>query len=112
MKKISRIVMACVIAASSLMLASVAAAQEKGGAAGSKGTITDMNSYRCKDIMRMSGDDDRGIPIALMHGYFLGKKGATSFDPDVLAKVTDDFTDYCLDHPDVKALEAFAKVYK
>jgi hypothetical protein len=111
MKKMSRIVMACVIATSSLTLASAAAAQEKGNAAESKGNVTDMNSYRCKDIMRMSGDD-RGIAVAILHGYFLGKKGATSYDPDVLAKVTDDFTEYCLDNPNVKALEAFAKVYK
>ncbi len=112
MKKMSHIVLACVIATSSLTLASAAAAQDKGSTAKSKGNVNkDLNGFRCKDIMRMNGDE-RGIAMAMLHGYFLGKRGTTSYDPDVLAKVTDDFTDYCLDNPNVKAPEAFAKVYK
>ncbi|MES2534801.1 MAG: HdeA/HdeB family chaperone [Pseudomonadota bacterium] len=111
MNKMVRIVMACMIATSSLTLASDAASQEKGNAAKSKGSVTDMNSYRCKDIMLKSGEE-RAIALGILHGYFLGKKNATSFDRDFLSKVTDDFMDYCLDNPSVKALEAFAKVYK
>jgi hypothetical protein len=111
MKNMYRIMMVSVIATSSLTLGSDAASQVRGNAAKSEGSITNMNSYRCKDVMRMTGEE-RLITLGILHGYFLGKKNATSFDRDLLSKVTDDFMDYCLDNPNVKALEAFAKVYK
>lgn len=73
--------------------------------------IVDMNSYLCKDIMRMSGEE-RSIALGVLHGYELGKKGAVSYDPNKLGNVTDEFIEYCLDHPDDKALATFEKLAK
>ena len=69
----------------------------------------DLNSYRCKDIMRLSGED-REVALALVHGYRLGKKGTTQYQTEVLAEITDKFIDYCLDHPQEGALKSFEKI--
>ena len=71
----------------------------------------DLSSYACKDVMRLSGAE-RDIALALLHGYRLGKKDTTQFETGALARATDSFLDYCLDHPDENALAAFAKVAK
>jgi hypothetical protein len=73
--------------------------------------IIKMNELLCKDIMRYSGDD-RLAALAILHGYYLGKKGATEYVMGSLARVSDDFTEYCLDRPSAKALESFAKFVK
>jgi len=39
----------------------------------------------------------------------LGKKGTTQYEVDALAQVTDQFIDYCLDHPAAHALQSFEK---
>lgn len=69
---------------------------------------TDLNELLCKDIMRMSGED-RSIALAALHGFALGKKGQTEFVVSDLTRISDEYTEYCLDHPQEKALEAFAK---
>jgi hypothetical protein len=71
----------------------------------------DLKDFRCKDVMILSGED-REIAIALAHGYMLGKKNTTRYVPEVLAKATDNFIDYCLDHPADNALEVFEKFTK
>ena len=106
-----RFVAAFVIATSSLALGSGAAAQEKSQADDSMAKVTDLNSFLCKDVMRMSGDE-RIISLSLLNGYFLGKKATTRFVPGSMGKASDDFTEYCLDHPEAKALDAFAKFAK
>ena len=116
MNNISRIVAAFVIATSSLAIASGAAAQDKSKAADSKAKATEgkaieLSSFLCKDIMRLSGDD-RLIALGVLQGYFLGKKGATSYVSGSMAKASDDFTDYCLDNPQTKALDAMARFAK
>jgi hypothetical protein len=68
-----------------------------------------MNNFVCKDIMRLSGED-RVVALSLLHGYRLGKKNATQYDPEALGRITDKFIDYCLDHPDEKALATFEKI--
>ena len=73
--------------------------------------VVDMNSYLCKDIMRMSGEE-RGLALGVMHGYALGKKGATSFKSDDANALSNDFIEYCLDNPSAKALESFEKLTK
>lgn len=55
---------------------------------------------------------DRDIALALMHGYMLGKKNKTQYVIEELGETTDNFLDYCLDHPTENALQAFEKVYK
>jgi hypothetical protein len=71
----------------------------------------DLGAFSCKDTMRLSGED-REIALALAHGYVLGKKGTTQYDVEVLAQITDQFIDYCLDHPTENALESFEKLAK
>ena len=64
----------------------------------------DLKDKKCKDIMILSGED-REIAIALAHGYRLGKKNTTQYVPEVLGEATDNFMDYCLDHPGDNALD-------
>lgn len=70
-----------------------------------------LNSYLCKDVMRLPGED-RTAAIAAFHGYMLGKKGVVTFVVDDLNKVSNAFIEYCLDNPHDKALEAFEKLAK
>ena len=72
---------------------------------------TDLKSYACKDIMRLSGTE-RDISLALAHGYVLGKKNQTQFVTEELAAISDNFVEYCLDHPTENALQAFEKLAK
>ena len=71
--------------------------------------LKDMNKSLCKDVMRHSGEN-RVIGLALLHGYRLGKKNMTQYDPKVLGQISDKFMEYCLDHPSEKALTAFEKI--
>lgn len=71
----------------------------------------DLKNNLCKDVMRLSGED-REIALALAHGYVLGKKGTTKYEIDRLAGITDKFVDYCLDHPNENALDAFERLAK
>jgi len=78
------------------------------GATDTADTKRDFGTLSCKDVMRLSGSD-RDISLAFAHGFMLGKKGTTEYDVDALAKVTDQFIDYCLDHPAENALQSFEK---
>ncbi len=69
----------------------------------------DLSTPLCKDVMRMSGQD-REVAVALAHGYVLGKKGTTQYVIQTLAQITDQFFDYCLDHPTENALQSFEKI--
>jgi hypothetical protein len=71
----------------------------------------DLKDFQCRDVMILSGED-REIAIAFAHGYMLGKKNTTRYVPEVLAVATDNFMDYCLDHPADNALESFEKFTK
>jgi len=79
------------------------------GAAEPADTKRDFGTLSCKQVMRLSGED-RDIAIAFAHGYVLGKKGTTQYDVDALARVTDQFIDYCLDHPGENAMQSFEKL--
>ncbi len=70
-----------------------------------------VDQYTCKEIMRESGSS-REVSIAFIHGYLLGKTGATKFNIDDLLKQTDAFVDRCLDSPTEKAIDAMMKVKK
>ena len=71
--------------------------------------MKDMTNSLCKDVMRYSGED-RVIALAILHGYRLGKKNTTQYDPQALGQLSDKFMEYCLDHPSEKALAAFEKI--
>jgi len=68
-----------------------------------------IDEYTCKEVMRDSGEA-RDIEIAFIHGYLLGKAGATKFDLETLEKQTDAFINRCLDNPTEKSLDAMMKV--
>ena len=111
MKNLTSVAAMIAVLASSTCLAPTALAQDKARSPSAEPRTEDLSAYLCKDVMRMTGED-RYIAIGALHGYFLGKKGATVFVPSALSKVTDDFTEYCLDHPSEKALQAFARFIK
>ena len=73
--------------------------------------VVKINEVLCKDITRFSGED-RVIALGVLHGYYLGKKGATQYATNTLARASDEFIEYCLDNPRAKALEAFGKFAK
>ena len=81
------------------------------GFAESSTLVDDLSAYKCRDVMRMSGDA-RDIALAVLHGYTLGKKGVVRYAPADLSKVTNEFIEHCLDHPSDNAMEAFAKIAK
>jgi hypothetical protein len=68
-----------------------------------------IDEVSCKDIMRTSGED-RVIALALLHGYLLGKRGSTTIDAIVMGQVSDQFIEYCLDHPADPALSSFEAI--
>ena len=70
-----------------------------------------IEQYLCKDVMRDSGTN-RDVAIAFLHGFLLGKSGSSKFKLDDLHKQTDDFTEFCLSHPNDKAVDAMAKLKK
>ena len=90
-----------------LTLSGVSFAEDKGDSKGPR----DVNNYLCKDIMQLTGGD-REIAIAFIHGYFVGKKGATKFNTAKLGEATDKFMDSCLDHPKDKAFSVMGKLVK
>lgn len=100
----SRTLIAVTVAVSALTLGANAFAKDEPKS-------TDLSTFLCKDVMRLSGED-RAIAIALLHGFVLGKKGTTTYVSDSLGKVSDDFTEYCLDNPASKAIESFTKIAK
>jgi hypothetical protein len=68
-----------------------------------------IEQYACKDILRESGSN-RDVAIAFLHGFLLGKSGATKFNLETLKKQTDAFLDHCLENPHDKAVDVMMKV--
>ena len=101
---------AAAVAAALVLVAGHGAAQTPTAAAKSD-QADDLDRYLCKDVMRMSGDD-RVIATSVLHGYTLGRKGATKYVPAELGRITDTFLEHCLNNPNDKALQAFGKFAK
>lgn len=70
-----------------------------------------IEQYSCKDVMR-EGAGGREVAIAFLHGYLLGKSGASKFNVATLEKQTDSFIEYCLDNPAAKAEAAMVQSKK
>ena len=83
----------------------------QGPANAAEGGVVDITHYLCKDIMRMS-DEERAVAMGVLHGHRLGKKGVTTFVSEDLAKVSNDFVEYCLDNPGEQAMASFEKLAK
>ena len=105
----NRSLMSAGAVAAGLLLAGQGAAQTQAAPSDPSARTVSLDSFLCKDVMRMSGDD-RLIATALLHGYLLGKKGTIKYVPAELGKVTDSFTEHCLSNPNDNALEAFTKL--
>ena len=80
-----------------------------GPAAAQDNEMRAIEQYTCKDIMREQGSN-RGVAIAFLHGFLLGKSGTSTFKLDVLHKRTTEFIDACLDNPAEKAVEVLSKI--
>jgi hypothetical protein len=68
-----------------------------------------VEQYTCKDIMRESGRN-RDVAIAFLHGYLIGKSGASRFNLDTLKNQSDAFIEQCLDNPNAKAQDVMMKI--
>ena len=115
MSRMTPTILFAAIAAASLMAGPGVQAAERDTEAHKKvvdaSGVIKMNQLLCKDIVRFTGQD-RVIALSILHGYYLGKKGATEFVDGTLAQTADDFIEYCLDHPNAKMLETFGKFAK
>lgn len=115
MPNMTRTMLSAAITATALMLALGGQAADHAAEARKKvedaSGVVKMNDVVCKDIVRFSGED-RVIALGVLHGYYLGKKGATEYVTSRLSKASDDFIEYCLEHPGDKALETFGKFVK
>ena len=110
--RIRSLMSAAAVAAALLLVAEHGATQPAKTDRPVKSDKTDyLDSFLCKDIMRMSGDD-RIIATSVLHGYTLGKKGTTKYVSAELSKITDSFVEHCLNNPNDKALQAFTKLAK
>jgi len=64
----------------------------------------DVEKIECGDVMILSGID-RDTTLAFMHGYIVGKDGATSADAAKMANSTDGFLAQCIENPNANAIE-------
>jgi hypothetical protein len=48
----------------------------------------------------------------MVNQILLGKKGTTAFDTQQMVEATDQFIEFCLDHPGAKAPDAMSKFMK
>src|SRR5215469_2835588 len=94
------------IAALVLILGSVCGIAPASSQASSEREI---ERFTCKDVMR-EPNTSREVAIAFLHGYLLGKSGASRFDVDLLKAQTDAFIDQCLDHPGDKAVDVMTRL--
>jgi HdeA/HdeB family protein len=76
-------------------------------------TATDrtVELFTCKDVMR-EPNTSREVAIAFLHGWLLGKSGASKFNVEVLEKQTSAFIEECLDNPQSKAADVMGKLKK
>ena len=70
-----------------------------------------VEQYSCKDVMRESGPN-RDVAIAFLHGFLLGKSGASKFNVDDLHKQSDQFIEACLEKPSDKAIDVMSTAKK
>ncbi len=73
--------------------------------------MKNINDFKCKDILRTSGED-RDIAVGFLHGYLLGKSGKDTFSKETLMKATDNFIEACLDNTSAVAVKTLHKQLK
>lgn len=72
-------------------------------------TEVTIDRYSCRELLRESGTD-RDVAVSFIHGYILGKAGATKLNIETVRKHTNQFIERCLDNPQAGALETMIKV--
>jgi hypothetical protein len=88
------------------LIASLAVASAFGSAVAQN--AISIEGYSCREILREAGPE-RDIAVAFLHGYILGKAGATQLDIEGLRKQTKVFIERCLDDPQASALQSMLK---
>ena len=104
MKKFSRLVLFSAIATVSLGVP--AWSQTEPETAESSEDIVDLQTMTCREILKSEGED-RANTLIFMHGYINGKKGQTTINAPVLADVTNQIFDTCIDNPEQTLLSVF-----
>ena len=66
----------------------------------------DLATVDCRTLLQMP-EDEREYTMILYHGYITGRNNETTVDGNVLAEVTDQVIDYCIDNPDNTLLSGF-----
>ena len=68
--------------------------------------LVDLQTMTCREILKSEGED-RANTLIFMHGYINGTKGETTVNPPILADVTNQILDTCIDNPDRELLSVF-----
>ena len=71
---------------------------------------TDIGDATCREVLTLSGEE-KDFVIVFLHGYVLGTTGATSYNTDALADITDAFLNSCIDRPEESALTVLESEY-
>ena len=104
MKRFSWILLFSAIAASSL--STPGWTQTEPEAAGTSEDILELQTMTCREVLKSDGEDRDNLMI-FMHGYFSGKQGGTTIDAPVLADVTNQILDTCIDSPNQTLISVF-----
>lgn len=91
-----------------ILMAALCAA---GPAAAQTNTDRAVELFTCKDVMR-EPNTSRDVAIAFLHGFLLGKSGASKFNVEALEKQTNAFIEQCLDDPKGNAVDVMARIKK
>lgn len=68
--------------------------------------VIELQTMTCREVLKSDGEDRDNIMI-FMHGYISGKKGETTVDAPVLADVTSQILDTCIDNPNQTLFSVF-----
>ena len=70
------------------------------------GSIIDLTSMDCRELLQMSGEEEDNTLI-FMHGYMSGKNSDLTVNVPALSDVTEQVRGYCIDNPDATLLSTF-----
>ncbi len=68
--------------------------------------IIELQTMTCREVLK-SGGEDRANTFVFMHGYLSGQKGETTINTPVLADITEQILDTCIDNPDRTLITVF-----
>ncbi|MGB5631681.1 MAG: HdeA/HdeB family chaperone [Waterburya sp.] len=68
--------------------------------------IIELQTMTCREVLKSDGED-RANTLIFMHGYISGKQGDATINPPMLADVTDQILDTCINNPEQTLLSVF-----